>query len=662
MKYKLFTWSDTKIYLLVIGLSVVIIAIFQPIIAFIMGMMLAYLVYYNYKQIEQKNKEMTKYVEGLSNDFDSAAKHAIFNMPFPMVFIDDEGEITWYNTPFLKLLEEEEIVNKSLSELVPDFSFTELLKENENESIPIYYKDRHFQVYPNFLEEKKTSGKGKITVLYWVEDTDYAVLRKNYTNEKTVVLRIDVDNYEDVKNSTPDIHKPIVLAEIDQLINSYFAQYKGIVRKFENDKYMVILTQDSMETIKSKKFDLLDNIRDLSMGNTIPITLSIGACQAGINLIKSYENAIAAIDIALGRGGDQAVVNIGNTFVFYGGKSKAMAKRNKVKARVIGDALRQLIDQNERVFVMGHKNPDMDSIGSSVGVMRAIQNREKESFLVLNGENPSIKNLMARMREESPEMASRIVTGEEAAEKMNEESLLIVLDNHKPTMTEAPELLELTDKVVVIDHHRRGAEFINNPVLTYLEPYASSTAELVTEILTYMGEETNLTKFEAEALLAGITVDTKNFSFQTGVRTFEAASVLKRAGADTTAVRQLFRDDFSTFVNKAEVIKTAKIIFEKVAIGRLEKQMDDSVLVAALAANELLNINNVEASFVLSQLDEEIHISGRSLGNISVQLILENLGGGGHLTSAGAQVETSMEEAEKLLVDTVEKYLEEGED
>ncbi|MGM0396404.1 MAG: DHH family phosphoesterase [Bacillota bacterium] len=662
MKYKIFTWADTRLYLVVIGLSVLIIALFQPIVAFIMGIVFAYLVYYNHNKIEEKNKELARYIEGLSHDFDSAAKHAIFNMPFPMVFLDDNGKITWYNTPFLSLLGEEEIFNKSISELVPDFNLSEMLRKKENEPMPINFMDRYFQVYPNFLDERKNSAKGRIIVLYWVDDTDHMALIKKHTKEKPTVALVDVDNFDDAKNSTPDIHRPIVLAEIDQLINSYFGKYEGIVRKYENDKYLVVLNQDALETIKSKKFDILDQIRDMDMGNKIPITLSIGVCQAGETLLESYENASAAIDIALGRGGDQVVINVGNTFDFYGGKSKAMEKRNKVKARLIGDALRQLIDQNERVFVMGHKNPDMDSIGSSVGIMRAIENRNKEAFFVLNEENPSIRNLMDRMRKDSPEMVKRIVTGKEASKLIDEKSLLIVVDNHKPSLTEAPELLEFAEKVVVIDHHRRGAEFINNPVLTYLEPYASSTAELVTEVLTYMGGETNLTKFEAEALLAGITVDTKNFSFQTGVRTFEAASILKRAGADTTIVRQLFRDDFSTFVNKAEVIKSSKIIFDKIAIGRLEKKMEDSILIAAQAANELLNINDVEASFVLSQLDGKIHISGRSLGSISVQLILEELGGGGHLTSAGAQIEkASMEDAEKLLTGIIEKYLKEGE-
>ena len=391
-----------------------------------MGLVLAYLVYYNHRKIEEKNKELAKYIEGLSHDFDSAAKHAIFNMPFPMVFIDEDGKITWYNTPFLTLLGEEEIVNKSISELVPDFNLSDLRKKKENEPMSISYLDRYFDVYPNFLEDRKTSGKGSITVLYWVDDTDHVVLEKEHNRDKTVVA---------------------------------LSQYEGIVRKYENDKYMVVLNQGGLEAIKGKRFDLLDQIRDMDMGNTIPITLSIGVCQAGKSLIESYGNASAAIDIALGRGGDQAVINVGNAFDYYGGKSKAMEKRNKVKARVIGDALRQLIDQNERVFVMGHKNPDMDSIGSSVGIMRAIDNRNKEAYLVLNGENPSIRNLMDRMRKDSPDMVKRVVTGDEARDLVDERSLLIVVDNHKPSLTEAPELLELTQKVVVIDHHRRAVAY-----------------------------------------------------------------------------------------------------------------------------------------------------------------------------------------------------------
>ncbi|NLC04458.1 MAG: phosphoesterase, partial [Tissierellia bacterium] len=402
---------------------------------------------------------------------------------------------------------------------------------------------------------------------------------------------------------------------------------------------------------------------ELDIGNTIPITLSIGISASGEDPITSYDYARAAIDIALGRGGDQAVVNEDGAFDFYGGKSKAMEKRNKVKSRVISYALRQFIDQADIVFVMGHRNPDMDSVGSGIGILRAIKNRNKKGYLIIRDENPSIKNLMEALRTDQPELLKEIITPEEAAEMITKESLMILVDNHKPSFTEAPELLDLVDKRIVIDHHRRGAEFIKDPVLTYVEPYASSTSELVTEILTYISENINLTKFEAEALMAGITVDTKNFSFQTGVRTFEAAAVLKRAGADSIVVKQLFRDDFSTFINRAEVVTSAKIIYDKIAIGRLDHKAEDGLLVAAQSANELLNINGVEASFVLTNLDEKIHISGRSLGNISVQLILEKLGGGGHLTSAGTQLSgKSMDQAEKLLIEQIDDYLEEGEE
>jgi len=659
---KIFIWSDTYRYLIFIGILVMIIAFYQPIIAIIAAIISLYLVYYAIRSNYEKNKEFTQYIEELTDEFDSAAKHAIFNMPFPLVLIDELGSIKWYNTPFLDLLVEKEILNERLHELIPDLELEDILERDEDNPIDISYGDKFYKIYPNFVETKKNNTKSTTIMLYWVDNTDYVLLDDIYEKEKTIVGLIYVDNYDDVKNSTPDINRPLVLAEIDKSINAYFSEYDGIVRRYESDKYLVIINNEAFIDIERRRFDLLDKMRELNIGNTIPITLSMGISSTGRSLNEFYDNAKASVDVALGRGGDQAVLKTGNTFEFFGGKSKAMEKRNKVKARVIGYALRQLIDQAKEVFVMGHRNPDMDSIGSAIGVMRAVKNREKEAYLILNGQNPSIKNLLDRLKEQQADLLDRVISSEEAERIMDDESLLILVDNHKPSFTEAPELLELTDKIVVIDHHRRGAEFIEDPVLTYLEPYASSTSELVTEVLTYMSEDTNLTKYEAEALLAGITVDTKNFTFQTGVRTFEAASTLRRAGADTTVVKNLFRDDLNTFVNKAEVIRTAKLVFDTIAIGRLEEEMEDSLLIAAQAANELLDINNVEASFVLTNSNSKIHISGRSIGNISVQLILEKLGGGGHLTSAGTQLtETTMDEAEKLLIDNIKEYLEEGE-
>ncbi|MFA7532995.1 MAG: DHH family phosphoesterase [Tissierellaceae bacterium] len=585
-------------------------------------------------------------------------------MPFPLIIVDEKGSVNWYNTPFLKMVEEEDILHENILDIIPELNIGPVLRGESTEALDVKYKERHYRVYPNFVDTKKASTMDNtIIILYWVDNTEYVQLSQRYDSEKLVIALVYVDNYDDVRNSTPDINRPLVMAEIDKDINTYFSKYNGITRKYENDKYFIVIENSGFKNIEAKKFDILDHMRELNLGNTIPITLSMGVGADGNNPFNSYEKALAAIDIALGRGGDQAVVQIGTGLSFYGGRTKAMEKRNKVKARVIGYALRQLIDQADRVFVMGHKNPDMDSFGAGIGVLRAIEDRNKEGHLVLRGENPSIKNIYERMARKQPQLLDKIISPDEAMDLANEDSLMIVVDNHKPSFTEEPQLLDIINKVVVIDHHRRGVEFIKDPVLTYLEPYASSTCELVTEVLSYMSDRINLTKFEAEALLAGITVDTKNFSFQTGVRTFEAASTLKRAGADTTIVRQLFRDDFNTFIYKAEVIRSSKIIYGTIAIGRLETEMEDSILIAAQAANELLNINGVEASFVMTYINNRIHISGRSLGNVSAQLILEKLGGGGHLTSAGAQLDNlNMDEVEKILINTVDEYLKEGEE
>jgi c-di-AMP phosphodiesterase-like protein len=664
MKDKIkFKWDDSYVYLFIIGFLNILIAIYQPLLSFIGFVLLGYLIFHNIKTIKRKKQELVKLVEGLSQEFDSATKHAIFNMPFPLVILDENMVISWYNTPFLKMMDEREILNEKIINLIPGISLDGVFKDNDMKPVNVRFQERNYKVYPNLVDTKKiNSNNTMIVMLYWVDNTNFVTLEQKYNREKLVISLAYVDNYDEVRSGTPEINRPLVMAEIDKNINGYFSKYNGIVRKYENDKYFIIMENGGLKDIESKKFDILDQMRELDVGNTIPITLSMGVGAGGNNPFESYEKARAAIDIALGRGGDQAVVQVGNSLNFYGGKSKAMEKRNKVKARVIGYALRQLIDQGDRVFVMGHKNPDMDSFGAGIGVLRAIKDRDKAGYLVLSGENPSIKNIYEKLRQEQPELLEQIITPEEALGLAGDNSLIVVVDNHKPSFTEAPELLDIIPKVVLIDHHRRGVEFIKDPILTYLEPYASSTCELVTEVLSYMSDKINLTKFEAEALMAGITVDTKNFSFQTGVRTFEAASILKRAGADTTVVRQLFRDDFDTFIYKAEVTKSARIIFDIIAIGRLEIEMEGSLLIAAQAADELLDINGVEASFVMTYVNNKLHISGRSLGNVSVQLILEKLGGGGHLTSAGTQLDhITMDDAEVLLTETIDKYLKEGE-
>lgn len=660
----IFKWKDGIIYLIMIGVLIAIIAYYQPLLSLLLTVALGYLIYKYIVAIRDKEKEWKKYIEGLAEEFDTATKHAVFNMPFPLVLLEMDGTISWYNTRFKDLFADEDLLNKKIEELLPQLEVERLLEDEDRKPVEVAYEDQYYEIHYNVVDSKKTiSTRENIIMLYLVNKTDEAQLYNRYKDEILAVCLAYVDNYDEVKNSTPELDRPIVLAEIDKVINSYVTKHNGLVRKYENDKYLFIFHNRDLERIKDKRFDILDQIREIDKGNPISITLSMGVGINGKNPYENYEFARAAIDIALGRGGDQAVIKEDNNLSFYGGKTKAIEKRNKVRSRVIAHALMQLIDQAEEVIVMGHKNADMDSFGASIGIIRAVRNRKKDAYLVLEKVNPSIRNIYNRMVEEAPEYLDIILSPEDALEVVNESSLLIMVDNHRPSFAEAPELLELTDKIVVIDHHRRGAEFIEEPVLTYLEPYASSTCELVTEMLYYMSDKLEMTKFEADALLAGITVDTKNFTFQTGVRTFEAASILKRAGADTTNVRQLFRDDYNIYLKKADVIKNSKILFEKIAIGRLESDLEDSILIAAQSANDLLNIDGVEASFVLTQWGQKVHISGRSLGNISAQLILEKLGGGGHLTSAGTQIEDkTIDEVEELLIKTIEEYLKEGEE
>ena len=660
----IFKWKDGIIYLIMIGVLIAIIAYYQPLLSLLLTVALGYLIYQYIVAIRDKEKEWKKYIEGLAEEFDTATKHAVFNMPFPLVLLEMDGTISWYNTRFKDLFADEDLLNKKIEELLPQLEVESLLEDEDRKPVEVAYEDQYYEIHYNVVDSKKTiSTRENIIMLYLVNKTDEAQLYNRYKDEILAVCLAYVDNYDEVKNSTPELDRPIVLAEIDKVINSYVTKHNGLVRKYENDKYLFIFHNRDLERIKDKRFDILDQIREIDKGNPISITLSMGVGINGKNPYENYEFARAAIDIALGRGGDQAVIKEDNNLSFYGGKTKAIEKRNKVRSRVIAHALMQLIDQAEEVIVMGHKNADMDSFGASIGIIRAVRNRKKDAYLVLEKVNPSIRNIYNRMVEEAPEYLDIILSPEDALEVVNESSLLIMVDNHRPSFAEAPELLELTDKIVVIDHHRRGAEFIEEPVLTYLEPYASSTCELVTEMLYYMSDKLEMTKFEADALLAGITVDTKNFTFQTGVRTFEAASILKRAGADTINVRQLFRDDYNIYLKKADVIKNSKILFEKIAIGRLESDLEDSILIAAQSANDLLNIDGVEASFVLTQWGQKVHISGRSLGNISAQLILEKLGGGGHLTSAGTQIEDkTIDEVEELLIETIEEYLKEGEE
>lgn len=648
--------NDTRLYIWIIGFMVFIIALYEPFLGIVGSVLLIYLLYYNWRSGRQKNKRWQNYIETLSSDIDSAARYAILNLPIPLTLVDLDGKISWYNSKFTDMVDQKDLLGSEIDRIIPSIEFDELLKGEDASSIKI--GESVFRVLSNVVKIGDKSDERFIMMLYWIDQTNYFLLNDKYNDEKPVVALIQVDNLDDVINETKEEHRPAVRSEIDKRINLWATRMNALIKRYTSDKYVVVFSNKFLENLEAKRFAILDDVREIEVGNKISVTLSMGIGTSGKNLSQLEENAFSSLELALGRGGDQAVVRKQGNYEFYGGKTKAVEKRNRVKARVIAHAFRPLIDDSSKVIIMGHKYPDMDAYGSAIGVYRAVLNRGKDAYIVINEVNDSILNVHNVFKGND---TYHFINTETALEMADEDTLLVVVDTHRPSFTEAPELLESGAQIVMFDHHRRGTEFIDNAVLKYTEPYASSTSELVTEILQYMENTMRLDKHEAEALLAGITVDTKNFTFQTGVRTFEAASLLRRFGADTTVVRQLFQDDLSTFIHKSNIVRNAKIYDNDVAVSVYDEDVPNAQLVAAQGADDLLNIRGISTSFVIGRKSEKmIFISGRSLGDTNVQVILEKIGGGGHMTVAGAQFnDKGIDEVKDLLLQAVQEYFEE---
>lgn len=612
------------------------------------------ILYFNWLSEHRRRSLILEVVEQIASDTDEASRHAILNLPIPMVITDTTGEVIWYNSLMSRVIEGKELFGHKLDNLVVGFNFEKRLHEIAEREIKIgdkYYRLAHM-VFRSDADTKK-----ELTMLFFTDITHYRQLKNLYADERLIVALLQVDNYEDVMNETKEDKRPFVVAEIDKKINLWTARMNGLIKKYDKDKYLVMFEHKYLANIEAKKFVLLDDIREIDMGNRIMPTLSIGIAMTGNGPSKMEENAFSALELALGRGGDQAVIRRSGDFDFYGGKTKAIEKRNKVKARIIAHALRPIIDDSHKVFIMGHKFPDMDSFGASVGVCRASMNRGKESYIVIDDINESVRPIYDKFKDD---LNYRFIRPEEAINIFKPQDLLIVVDTHRPNFTESPELVNLAVRKVLFDHHRRGKEFIEGALLTYLEPYASSTSELVTEVLQYMEKKMILEKHEAEALLAGIVVDTKNFSIKTGVRTFESAALLRRYDADTTEVKKLFQDDLGTFVARSNIVSNAETIGNKIALSVTDEDIPNARIVAAQGADSLLNIRGVRCSFVVVKENQTVFISSRSLGEVNVQLIMEQIGGGGHMTVAGAQFsDKSVFEVKEILLEAIDSYFKE---
>ncbi|MEB3103215.1 DHH family phosphoesterase [Ferviditalea candida] len=603
------------------------------------------LVYYAFIAEKAFRKDLNNYIATLSHRVKRAGYEVISGLPIGMVLYNDEKMIEWHNPYISKIKEKESIIGQQLYEMFPVLKN----KKEKEETVEAVLGNRAFHI----------SIKPDERMLFITDITDYKRLSQKYQEEKSAIGIIMLDNLEEATQGMDDQTRSILLAKVAGEITEWANKYHLYLRRFASDKFLILMNHKALISLEQSRFEILDDVRDLTMEYKLPLTLSIGIGAGAESLVELGQLAQSSLDIALGRGGDQVAVRLDQRLSFYGGRSNAVEKRTRVRARVISHALRDLIRESDKVIIVGHRMPDMDAIGAAVGILKAAQMNGREGYIVLEGVNPSIHKLMQEIRE-NENLSKWFITPEQALLIISQRSLVVVVDTHKASMVPEPKLLQLTQRIVVVDHHRRSEEFIGDAVLVYMEPYASSTCELVTELLQYIHERLTLDVMEATVLLAGIIVDTKSFSMRTGARTFEAASFLRRNGADTTLIQKILQEDLEEYLKKTEIIRNSKLLYNHLVIAVADKGKKYSQVLIAQVADTLLNMTNVMASFVISERNDGlIGISARSLGQINVQVIMERLNGGGHLTNAATQLECTLEEAEAKLNKVLKEIQEE---
>ncbi|MCY7487673.1 MULTISPECIES: DHH family phosphoesterase [Paenibacillus] len=590
---------------------------------------------------ERKFREETEsYLSTLGLRVKRAGEEAIVDLPYGILLYREDRVIEWHNPYVSQLTGQDGLVGEELTDIFPQLH----MGKEKDRSAELFIGGRI--VHADIVPEER--------VVYFTDITDLWSLRKRYDEERIAVGVVVMDNLEESTQGLDDQQRAALLARVNGQITSWAGEHGVLMKRLSSDRHFMIMDVQTLKALEQTRFVILDEVRETTLDNKLPVTLSMGIAAGADSIPELGQLSQSSLDIALGRGGDQVAVRMGQRLSFYGGKSNAVEKRTRVRARVIAHALRDFIKQSDAVFIMGHKNPDTDSIGSSIGVLNACRMLGVEAYIVLEESNPSIDRLVDYLKKDEI-LWSRFISRAEAIEMITEASLLVVCDTHKASMVEEPRLLQ-SDRIVIIDHHRRGEEFINDAVLVYLEPYASSTAELVTELLQYIHNRINLSMLEATALLAGITVDTKYFTLRTGSRTFDAASFLRRQGADPLLIQRILKEDLDEYIQKAEVIRHAQMLYGHIAVAVTEPGRKFSQLLIAQVADTLLNMTDVLASFVISERhDGLIGISARSLGQMNVQVVMEQLGGGGHLTNAAAQLQGTLVEAEAKLKRVLEE-------
>lgn len=637
-KFLLKRWHGLHFILILVFVVILIMLLsyFQWMLGLFATFILVGLAYFNWQAEKAFRQDLNNYVMTLSHRIKKASNEMFHELPIGILLYNEDKKVEWHN-PFVgQMLNRDSVLEETIQDIFP------AMKSQHDKGTPyqIQIDDQYYQVIHQSEER----------LIYFTNTTEYTNLLNRYEDEKMSIGIVMMDNLDEVTQGMDDQTRSIVLAKVVGEITDWANKNSLYIRRIASDKFLIMMNQKSVRLLEDSRFDILDVVRDHTHEQKIPFTLSIGVAAGAESLVELGIQAQASLDIALGRGGDQAAVKKGQRLSFYGGRTNAVEKRTRVRARVIAHALRDLIKESDKVIIMGHKQPDMDSIGAAIGVLKAVQLCKKDAYIVLEGMNPAIQRLMQEIQQHE-DLHKWFITPEQAMSITNSRSLAVVLDTHKASFLAEPKLLQQTHRIVVVDHHRRGEEFINEAILVYMEPYASSTCELVTELLQYIHDRLSMEVIEATALLGGIVVDTKSFSLRTGARTFEAASFLRRHGADTALIQRLLKEDLDEYMQKTEIIKKVEVYQQHIAVAAAQPGEKVQQILIAQTADTLLNMTGIKAAFVIAErMDGWIGISARSLGEINVQLVMEQLGGGGHLTNAAAQIEGDVEAVREQLL------------
>lgn len=647
---------------LVSGKAGMVMAVFTVLYAFCAGVLFWY----------GKKRILTGLV-GFAADFDQSQKNLMASMELPYGIADEAGRLLWTNRAFSAVIKDEKSARRSLTALFPEITEEGLEKMDHALEVQCAYGGAIYRASIKRVTIQSDSGllsaapgqktEQQVLAVYLYDETEIHEYMQAITDQKMVAGLIYLDNYDEALESVEEVRRSLLVALIDRKVSKYISGVNGIVKKMEKDKYFFAIEQKYMPSLEAERFSLLEDVKTVNIGNEMAVTLSIGIGINGDTYIRNYEYARTAIDMALGRGGDQAVVKNGEKIQYYGGKSQQLEKTTRVKARVKAHALRELLETKDRLLIMGHKIGDIDSFGSAIGVYRIAAALGKKAHIVINEVTSSVRPMMDRFINNSDYPQDLFLMGDDAAELADPSTALVVVDVNRPSYTEEPQLLNLVKTIVVIDHHRQSSEIISNATLSYVEPYASSACELVAEILRYVTDSIRIKSLEADAMYAGIVIDTNNFTNQAGVRTFEAAAFLRRNGADVTRVRKLFRDKMEDYKARAEAVRQAEVFEGAFAISVCPAEnVESPTVVGAQAANELLDIIGIKASVVLTPYNGKIYVSARSIDEINVQVMMEKLGGGGHRTIAGAQLPgATVEEAKEKIKDVILAMKQKGE-